>query len=155
VGCGERRAWELLLGKPPTPQELAALSERLGYAEEELSLQDMTEGVDVLKENVGYLIGTLPHGKKKELADCIDVKQQTVTSWLRRGTPPDKSNREALKSYFGLSRELDLEREPIFLSPYPLAEKEQRRWLREQIDRLDADTLRALFPAFTRLFRPD
>jgi hypothetical protein len=54
-----------------------------------------------------------------------------------------------------LNRDVDLERDPLFLSPYPLTERDQRRWLREQIDRLDAETLRVLFPAFKRLLRED
>jgi len=154
LGCGEQRAVDLLFGKPPSPGELATLAERFGYEQEELRLQDMTLGLHVLQENVAYLLDTLEHGKKKELAAFVGVVPQTVTSWLK-GSPPEGPNRDRLKEYFGLGQDVDLERDPLFLSPYPLIEQDQRRWLRNQIERLDAETLRALFPAFRRLLRDE
>ena len=154
LGCGQRRATELLLGKPASPRELAILSDRLGFAEEDLALADMAQDLPVLRENVRYLLSTLGHGKKKELAGQIGVLQQTVTSWSR-GQPPDGPNREGLKAYFGLGSDVDLERDALFLSPYPILEQDQRRWLLKQIELMDRETLRMLFPALVRLLGED
>jgi hypothetical protein len=54
-----------------------------------------------------------------------------------------------------LSAGTDLEKEPLFLSPLPVSLRERKRWLHEQIDRIDTETLNDLFPALKRLLSTD
>lgn len=135
-------------------EEVAQLSALFGFDgdDQELRYRDLAgEHGDTLRENLRYLLGCLKHGGKKDLARAIDVDPTTISRWLNGSFAPHKSTLRALLGYFGLPHTTDLEEEAIYLSADPIAQSDQRRWLKQRVDRLSTDELRSLFPAFRRL----
>ena len=152
AGCPPERAARLLLAQPPSPEELYALARQTGRTEEDLAYEDLAAGLDILRENLRFLLRSLPHGAKQDLASAAGVVPGTVSAWLK-GKAPSRSNQEAIRSYFRLPDRIDLTTDPLFLSPLPSSEHEHREWLRQRIDALDGETLSALFPALQRMLR--
>jgi len=120
---------------------------------ERLVKLEKTEDDAILQENTRFLIDMLGEVKQKEFAARIGVGQVTVSRWRSGEQQPHKSNQSALISYFGLPNEIDLELDALFLYPGPISDVQRRTWLRERIERIDATTLRILFPALERLLR--
>ena len=62
-----------------------------------------------------------------------------------------RKNLGELCRYFRLPNAEYLREEPIFLSPTPISTAEQRAWVRERANALDAVALQYLFPALERV----
>jgi len=108
-------------------------------------------GGDALRQNLRRLVGSLGSGGQKRLAQDLGFDPTTVSRWYRGKHRPNPANLDKLRSYFGLPEGTDLRTEPIYASTAPVGEAEQKAWLHERINRLDADALRDLFPALERL----
>ena len=152
VDCSERRAWELLRGVPPSPEELSQLVEQTGLTEEQLQSTEQDGQLSILAENLRCLLDAPKRGGKKVLAAKLGVQQGTISNWLN-GRRPEPRHQEALKKHFGLPSTIDLETFPLFLELSPVGVREQREWLQMHVNDLDEETLRLLFPALERLLR--
>lgn len=152
LDCGERRAWQLLRGDQPHQEELRHLAERMKMKEETLQSDELVEQVQVLTENLRCLLDAPKRGGKKVLAEELGVQQASISRWLRGGRPEPR-HQAAIKKYFGLPANVDLETDPLFLELSPVGSYAQRAWLRQHADELDEETLRVLFPALERLLR--
>ena len=156
LGCSLQRAEELLEGngKALTPKEKKTLEKATGLAPEELSggLLDK-HGEDILVENIRHLINGLPHGKKKEFAAKLGVDVTTVSRWIGGAQRPTKSKLGRIAQYFSTPPGTNLAIDPIFLSMEPINESQMRKRIHESIDRLDAETLRTIYPALARLLK--
>lgn len=154
VDCDAGHAEALLDYGALTPHEGERVAEHFCVAEEELRFgQFAREQIDVLQENIRYLVGTLDHGEKKHLAEAVNVHPVTVSRWLSGAQGPESAKLAALCRYFGLPDDTDLRSEPIFLSRLPASDRERREWLRERVDALSPRSLRELFPALQRLLK--
>lgn len=153
AGCDLQRAEVILRGTRLTTDELSHLAESTGISEEDLQYQDLLSKVDILKENLAYLIGGPPRGKKKELAEYLQVRPGTLSRWLSGKQRPTPKYLRQIQAYFGIPSELDLTTRPLFLCLSPVGEVKQREWLHHQINQLDAKILQEIFPALERLFR--
>ena len=71
----------------------------------------------------------LRRGQKRKLAEFIGVAEGAISKWIRgdRGLHPKNLSR--LVKYFDLDPELDLAKEPIFLSMTPMGAQRQKAWL--------------------------
>jgi len=150
--CSRHRATELLEDGAMTSIEQRTISEALDLPEETIQFSDLLgedNKVNVLDENVRYLLGDLHHGEKKRLATAIGVDETTISRWTHRGQVPRTKHVEALGQYFDLS--VDLRVEPVFLWTDPVTDRQRRRWLRERIDDIQPERLRELFKALERL----
>lgn len=107
----------------------------------------------VLRANLRYLLAELPHGSKQVLAHELGVHGSTLSRWLQGGQRPSQKNMDAIKAYCQLPAGVDLRKDPLFLSLTPLSQQQQRAWLIQRIEQLDAETLHRLFPALERLLR--
>ena len=154
LGCHTNRALALLQGATPSSDEIQRLVDVTDYPEEELRYVDFTQRVSILRENLCYLVDIPKKGVKKELSDSLDIQPATLSRWLAGKQRPAQKYREVIKAHFGVSTQIDLERDPLFLSIYPLHEAGQRTWLHDRINAMDAETLRELFPALEKLLRP-
>lgn len=135
-------------------QQVAELSIVFGMneADQELRYRDLvSEHGSVLRENLSYLLNSLEHGGKKVLAESMGIDPTTISRWLNGSFVPHKATLQGLASYFGLSPAFDLENDPIFLSADPVAQSEQRRWVRERLDKLTKEEFRQLYPALRRI----
>jgi transcriptional regulator with XRE-family HTH domain len=143
----------LLRGSDPQPEEIRRITEIFGLSEDGFVAADMlTEnGVDVLRNNLTRLTGELKRGAQQQLAHDLGFHETTISNWLSGSRQPAGRGLVALCRHFALPRETDLRTEPLFLSPSPVGAREQRDWLSDRIDRLEAETLRDLFPALERI----
>ena len=136
------------------PEERDRIADFFGVPREVLETVNLVEqaGLAILNENLRRLIGGLDHGDKRRLAEAIGVGPVTISRW-QRDQPPSEPNLRELCGYFRLPSVEYLRKEPIFLSPTPISTAEQRAWIRERADRLDAIALQNLFPALERVMR--
>lgn len=157
VACTPERAEALLHGQTLTSSEQETLANKLGISEEDLQFRSLVEerGIDILYENIRFLLDSLKHGQQKEMAERIGVSPTTVSRWvsLQSTQRPQPAKREALRNYFGLATWIDLEKTPLFLALLPIGAKQQKEWLYDHIEQLKPDTLAQLFPALERLLR--
>ena len=154
LDCPLQRAGDLLEGEGEdlTSKEKKALEKATRLVPEELSgdLLEKHDG-DVLVENIRHLIDGLPHGQKKEFAAKLGVDVTTVSRWIGGAQRPTKKKLEEIGNYFGLPPGTDLDSEAIFLWTEPVSESQMKHWITENIQHLDGNMLREIFPALRRL----
>lgn len=158
VGLDPDQAEKLLGGKNDDsgPSGVEAIAKEAKVRVQDLLQKDLlaTGGVDILTENIRYLIEGLPHGFKKEFAATLEVDVTTVSRWRNGGQRPTRTKLGEIGKYFGIQPDIDLESDPVFLSIEPVSNIQYREWLHEKIDQLDDRTLTNLMPAFERLLAP-
>jgi len=156
LGSDIHRAQEVLGGRVDLqPKEIALIAKAYKLGGNKLRTQSLVseEKVDVLSANIRHLIDGLAHGQRRQFAAELGVDVTTVSRWSTASQRPTKTKLKRICNYFGLPVATNLEGDPIFLSLDPVTGSEVRSWLHEQIDGLDADTLRNLFPALQRLLK--
>jgi transcriptional regulator with XRE-family HTH domain len=141
------RAAALLQGVEPNDQERLLLAELADLRDTDLGLVRLLERSDVnlLRENLHYLLDNLPHGGKKEVAVHLGVRPLTISRWLKGEQQPTRNHLRGLCGYFNLPYATDLERDPLFLELLPISAQDQRKWLHRWLDELDTATLGRLF----------
>lgn len=152
--CDERRADELLRGDRPRKEEIARVAKSAGISANDLTAKDLLakEGVvDILRENLVCLIDGLQRGQKRAFAATLKVHPTTVSAWLSAKQRAERTNVAAVCRYFRLPSGTDLEKDLLFLSPYPVAESQRKKWLKEKIDGLDTSALQEIWPAMAKL----
>lgn len=147
----------LLEGQRLTDQEVEDLVQAFAEESEEETFRfgDLVRDakVNVLKENLEYLIGSAERGRKQEIAKELEVDATTISRWLAGTHSPPRPQQERIVALFGLPPSTNLEEECLFLEYGPLSLQSRRQWLREHVDDLTLDEMRDLFPALQRLFR--
>lgn len=148
------RAKELIYGAEPSSSEQKNIAEAVNRTESDLRHARLLEedGINLLRENVLYLLDNLEHGEQGKLAKSIGVDEDTITKW-KSGQGIRPKNLEALREYFRMPSDVDLKTKPIFLELTPFGDKRRREWLHNHIDQLEPDTLRDLFPSLVRQLR--
>ena len=142
---------ELHDGEIPT-REQAQLCQGLGVTESELRFEDLpNERTDILLENLKFLFSGLERGGKKEVAFTLQVDPTTVSRWLNGTSQPNRTTQDAVSRFFGLPRDTDLRKDPLFLSVSPVAAAEQKRWIVQQVENMSSEELRELYPALRRM----
>ena len=133
--------------------ELTALFE-LDPTDDDIRFRDLSaDHGGVLHENLHYLLDSLERGGKTVLAKTLGVVPTTISRWLNGTSRPSKSTLRELVIYFGLPISTDLESDPLYLSVEPVAQSEQRRWLRQQLEELSTEDFKQLYPALRRMLR--
>jgi transcriptional regulator with XRE-family HTH domain len=124
----------------------------LGDEDDNLRFADfVSDGCNILAENLKYLSESLGHGGKKSLAAKLDVNPTTVSRWLNGSSQPPQSTLLQIATYFGMKLDTNLQEDPVFLSSQPAGLVERRRWLHTRLEALSAEDLRDLYPALRRL----
>ncbi len=157
LGCEPSRAEAVLAGTVEAllPEEQKKLAHRLKVSVKELSSPGLltSREVDILGENIRYLVNTLPYGKKKEFAAQLGIDVTTVSRWVGGLQRPTRAKFGRIARFFSLPAGVDLGADPIFLSMEPVSELEMKARLHEAIDNLDGETLRTLYPVLARLVK--
>lgn len=107
--------------------------------------------LNVLAENLRYLLESCPRGGKKQLAEALKVTPTTVSRWLSKATGISSGQLNKLNQYFGLSAQTDLRSYPLFLDVEPAAVSQRRKWALAQLEGLPDDAFQSLYPALKRL----
>lgn len=150
--CSEQRARVVMEAGSLIEEEIKRISEVLNIEGDELLFRDFLEEahVDVLRENLRYLIRSPIIVSQKELAFSVGVHPTKVSRWLKDQRPED-GTLTRLAYLFGLRPDTDLKRDPIFLSSGPIGEMERKAWLKKRIDEMNSRKLNELFPALKLL----
>lgn len=151
--CPPARAFGLLKNSQPDQTEADELADRLGVTSEDLRFNKLVNelGDDLIQENLQYLVSGVEHGDKKQIARQVGAHATSLSRWLSGTHRPDKRSRAMLAQYFGLTSEVELSQDPLFLSLVPISEGHRKKWLVAALDALDQKTLNELFPAFYKL----
>ncbi len=151
------RAEAILRGAPLRQEEAPRLAKGFGITQRQLREKDVLEerGVDILIENVRFLLGSLERGQKGNFARTVGVHPATVSSWLADRQRPERPGLTSICKYFGLPAGTDLRVEPVFLSYSPVGAAARKKWLRDKIERMGQERLNVLFPALVSLLKDE
>lgn len=151
TGLRVLEAQELLFSDTAPLPIAEKLAEHLGVSTDELLHADMLRdsGKSVLRENLEYLLKE--RGAKKRIAEALGIQPMSVSKWINGTNTPSRSNLLSLLTYLGFSASLDLTEEPIFLDPSPASSLQQRKWLIDRIEQIDARELSQYFPVLQKL----
>lgn len=145
------RARKLLNGAEPNEGEIRNLAEILNLEQEILLFSKLLKPEEILFQNINYLFHELDHGMKGEYAKALGVDLSTISRWRRGKAKPTRFHIDKLCIKFFLDPELNLEEQPLFLSPTPTSIAARREWIKTKLDKLSPSELNELFPAFHRL----
>jgi hypothetical protein len=163
LGCSENTARHLLSGNLKiTGEQVRRLIKNMepGIQEEDFFFRSLIEfhGIDIVRENVRFLLGTLRHGEAKRLGVSLSVSDHTISEWKRwrRGKGGiEKQHLVGLARYFGIDPRVSLDKEPVFLWTDPVGVKQRREWLRNRLLLISEDQLNDLFPALKKLLKDE
>lgn len=145
------RAREILNGDRPLDHEIAAICDATQVDPETLLYGDLLQGVDVLRNNLVRLLGSLPHGGQGELANTLGVARSTVSKWASGKQKPPRNRWGELATIFAIDSAEDLSKVPLFLSLEPVAPEDKRRWLVDRLANLPSRELALFYPALKKL----
>lgn len=160
IGSSPERAQQLLEREPLPPRglrrdELVHIAQETLREEEDIRhrrLMTLT-GQGLLRQNFEYLVESLEHGEKRQLARRLGVDLTNIANWCRGRYGIRRKHWEGIARFFYLSSVRSLTEEPLFLSLVPAGAHAQRSHLKAYIDALDPATLQELFPALERLLK--
>lgn len=156
---GFSRACGLLLGpeaKRETPEEIRLLAEVFKVESEELvSVPLYTRDSSIFRENISYLVESIPHGQKETVAKAIGITAPQFSRWASGEIKPRKANLRKLLKLHGIDQDLDLTSIPVFLAMEPLSGFDQRRWVANRVQDLPAAEIAKIYPALRKLLRYD
>ena len=132
-------------------QKLDELVDRFNIDEEQLRFEPQWNQKTIWQENLNWLIKV--EGTQKAVSQKTSISESAFSGWKKDGAKPPKPNKlKQLISGLGLNCEPeDLLEQPFFLSLEPLNDTQRRKWVKDQINHLDATELQALFPALRKL----
>ena len=108
----------------------------------------------MLRENVKALLDTLPHGGQLAFAKEIDVDATTVSRWATgKSVPKSQANLSAIRKYFHLPANVDLEATPLFLDLEPVGGIAKRKQLQQLLAELSTAKIDELYAALRKLLR--
>lgn len=154
--CDISRAEAILTGAEVSQMELNNIKQNKPLTEDEfitltntniLNLQIDNKELNIWQENVIFLLEKLEHGENAKLVRCLNVNQTTLSKWKKKTHLPEKKHRNVIQQFFNLPNQIDLEREPLFLSIDPINTHERKLWLCEKIHELPEQKLNDFFPA--------
>lgn len=149
----EKEAKMILAGLQMTNEIRKAIIEGFNIDGDELGTARLfgLPNNEILKENIRYLIDSLPKGEKQKLAKTADVTKETVSRWAKCDKPPTSKNLSKITQYFKIERGESIDSVPLFLSLRPTGHFAQREWLKNQVTSLPAEELSRLFPALEKI----
>ena len=158
----DMRAEDLLRGAKPSDRELDKIKEGIPLSEEEymglmntniIKLAQTGGDLEIWQENFLFLLTKIPHGKNQDFASKLGFDPSNISKWKNRKQKPEKNKKAAVKKYFGIPLNFDLEEDLLFLSLDPISIQEKKDWICKRINQLNPNAIQELFPAFQRLLR--
>ena len=153
----DKQIVDFLKGAIPSYIDIKELAEVFEQEEDMLRNSDFlaNAGIDILLENLKFLLGSLEHGGKKQLAEQLGITQGTISKWLRGKHPPQKPTMKGLINYFGLDSDTDFTSDPVFLSYEPTTVVARKKWLKERIDALSPEELKMHFRSLEKILKEE
>ena len=152
--CSPGRARALLLGRDTIQDdEEQRVLRRADLPAEEFHFSRLAEEghASILQRNIDYLLGSLEHGRQKELCSALGIDRSTLSRWRKGESSPAPTNQLKLLSFYQLPATTDLKIEALFLRIDPISACERKKDLAERLAKLDDVTLNELYPALKRI----
>jgi hypothetical protein len=155
VGIASSRTKFLIEGDHPSDEEVEKIADWCGMSVDDVMSAPIhpADATGILRENVKFLMASLPRGGKTALAKQIAVTDSQISRWAKGKHLPHQSNIERLKDYFGISARVDLEEDPIFLTDAPIHDEARRDYLMKLMREVPAHTLDDHFASLEKLLR--
>lgn len=156
-GLSHRRVADLLQGEAPARTDLEKFASAFGLEETVLGSAPVygNEENTVLRENLRYLLRSLPKGEKSHLAMTIGIRPEQLSRWTKDVVVPEAKNLQKTLKFFQLDPDFDLVRSPLFLSLDPVGAYKQKEWLLTRLKILPPGAVAEVFTALKRLLRLD
>jgi hypothetical protein len=108
--------------------------------------------LSIWQENIIFLLDRLEHGEKSKLIENLKEKSPKFSNanfskWEERKHIPNTKYKNIIHHFFNLPNQIDLEKEPLFLSIDPIRIQEKKSWLCQKIQELPEQKVRDFFPA--------
>lgn len=153
---GFSRSHGLLIGEDAKPDEIRVLAETFKVEAEELvSVPFYTRDSSIFRENLRYLVDSIPHGQKETIAKAIGITPPQFSRWASGEIKPRTKNLKLLLKLHGIDQDLDLTSVPLFLAMEPLSGFAQRQWVANRVQDLPAAEISKIYPALRKLLRYD
>jgi len=110
-----------------------------------------TRESSIFRENLRYLVNSIPHGQKETVAKSIRITPPQFSRWANGEIKPHKKNLKLLLRRHGFDSDLDLTTVPLFLAMEPLSGFDQRQWVTNRLKALPAAELALIYPALRKL----
>ena len=97
--------------------------------------------------NLAFLLQRRGYGAVRELANRLEVREETVTRWKcwipggRKASMPRAKNRPVIANHFGVPSDVDLGQVPLFLGLIHRRLDAKRQSAKERIDRMKEESL--------------
>ncbi len=156
TGIRVDRVWSFINeNEVPNETEIKAIKKEFDYGEDEIMYSVLFDEMDVniLKENIRYLLGQLAHGEKTDFARKVNININTIERWHFKGTRPNNKNIEKLKLYFDLEESMDLKEKPLFLNVEPVSVKQKKEYCIKQIEEMSVEEFSAVYHAIDKLLK--
>ena len=146
----------------PNPQELSQIIEALailGYDLEGIETKQLfprlkdTAGPELLDLSIQHLILSIPTGQQGKFAKAIGVNQSTLCRWKQRKTRPDTYAKRQIANYFGFESQDEIMLSFIFLGLEPFTDAHKKLYCQNQIDLMDTEAFRKIYPALVKLLK--
>ena len=141
----------------PSSKELERIAEWCGRSVDDIGSAPTypSDKDGMQKENLKFLLESLPHGGKKKAAKVLGVRPEQVSRWKTGRQPPNKGNVKDLLKYFSLGPDLDLGTVPLFLINYPIHAEAKKDWLIGRLQEMPPDKLEPHFTSIRKLITPE
>ena len=151
-----RRSNALLEGNSSLNEaESLVIAEMFSVDAEELhSVPLYARDNSVFESNINFLLDAIPRGQRKAAAKMIGVKEQQLSRWKNLVVRPRVAHLRSFLRFHGIDPDLDLEKQPLFLSMEPISGFGQKRWLQSRIEQMSAMDVGLMFPALKKLLKP-
>lgn len=137
----------------PSPDAEVVLQIEGRFEAEHLQHVDLLAdlNIDILAENLRFLLGSAPHGTLGRLARRFGVSLSTMSRWAAGETHPRPGHLRLLHTELHLDADLDLTTAPLFLWESAFTHEARVRQVHQWVDVLPPATLQELYPALERL----
>ena len=141
----------------PEPDEQERVAEWCGASLEDLMSAPIypADREGMTKANIAFLLDSLGHGGKKQVAERLSVRAEQLSRWRGGQQTPHAGNLRELLRYFTLDPDTDLGSVPLFLVNFPIHGEARKKWLVKAIQETPPDKLDPHFESMRKLLAPE
>ena len=141
----------------PSPKEIERIAHWCGKTTDDICSAPIypSDADGMKKENLRFLLKSLEHGEKRKVAKTLGVTAEQLSRWSSGNQSPNKNNVRRLLRYFRIDPALDLEKEPLFLSNYPVHAAAKKSWLLNRLQEMPPEKLDPHFNSIRKLLTPE
>ena len=149
------RAQKLIEGELPSDAEIAVLQDQYGLEKEDLVSGKLFESKKGLfKQNIEFLIVSLPKGENHISGKELGVHPQQLSRWKSGAIKPQPKNLKKLLRLHGFDPDTNLNEVALFLQMEEISSFQKKAWVLKRMESLSPNQVASLFEAFKKLLTP-